>query len=118
MYSALFTGLGWVKNGQPAPNSDDDSRRLYPQELLKEPANTLMNGVRRARLKLIALMAPPLGEAFMLSQFLRSTPAVIALDLRSELHLSAAELASLPAAMILASALMQVPVGGLPERFG
>ena len=67
---------------------------------------------------LIAAMAPFLGLAFMLSQFLRSAPAVIAPDLRSELGLSAAELSSLPAAMFLGSALMQLPVGVLLDRFG
>jgi len=77
-----------------------------------------MNGVRRARLILIAAMAPALGLAFMLSQFLRSAPAVIAPNLRSELDLSAAELSSLPAAMFLGSALMQLPVGVLLDRFG
>lgn len=77
-----------------------------------------MNGVRRARLILIAAMAPALGLAFMLSQFLRTTPAVIAPNLRSELDLSAAELSSLPAALFLGSALMQLPVGVLLDRFG
>lgn len=67
---------------------------------------------------LIAAMAPPLGLAFMLSQFLRSAPAVIAPDLRSELDLSAAELSSLPAALFLGSALMQLPIGILLDRFG
>ena len=85
---------------------------------MTEPANTPMNGVRRARLTLIAAMAPFLGLAFMLSQFLRSAPAVIAPNLRSELDLSAAELSSLPAALFLGSALMQLPVGVLLDRFG
>ena len=77
-----------------------------------------MNGARHARLNLIAAMAPFLGLAFMLSQFLRSAPAVIAPNLRSELDLSAAELSGLPAAMFLGSALMQLPVGVLLDRFG
>ena len=85
---------------------------------MTEPANDIVNGVRRARLTLIVVMAPFLGLAFMLSQFLRSAPAVIAPDLRSELDLSAAELSSLPAAMFLGSALMQLPVGVLLDRFG
>lgn len=83
-----------------------------------EPANNSTDGVRRARWALIAAMAPPLGLAFMLSQFLRSAPAVIAPNLRSELDLSAAELSSLPAALFLGSALMQLPVGVLLDRFG
>ena len=85
---------------------------------MTEPANTPMNGARRARLTLIAAMAPFLGLAFMLSQFLRSAPAVIAPNLRSELDLSAAELSGLPAALFLGSALMQLPVGVLLDRFG
>ncbi|MFT5180456.1 MAG: sugar phosphate permease [Alphaproteobacteria bacterium] len=85
---------------------------------MTEPANNSLNGARRARLTLIAAMAPFLGLAFMLSQFLRSAPAVIAPDLRSELDLSAAELSSLPAALFLGSALMQLPVGVLLDRFG
>jgi len=77
-----------------------------------------MTGDRRARITLIAVMAPFLGLAFMLSQFLRSAPAVIAPDLRSELDLSAGELSSLPAALFLGSALMQLPVGVLLDRLG
>ncbi len=85
---------------------------------MTEPANSSRDGVRRARLMVIAAMAPALGLAFMLSQFLRTTPAVIAPDLRSELDMSAAELSSLPAALLLGSALMQLPVGVLLDRFG
>lgn len=66
----------------------------------------------------MAVMIPPLGVAFMLSQFLRSAPAVIAPDLRTELALSAAALSTLPAALFLGSALMQLPVGILLDRFG
>lgn len=85
---------------------------------MTEQVNNSPNGVRRARLAVMAAMAPFLGLAFMLSQFLRSAPAVIAPDLRSELDLSAAELSSLPAALFLGSALMQLPVGVLLDRFG
>jgi MFS family permease len=85
---------------------------------MTEPATKPKNGTRRGRYTLIAAMAPPLGLAFMLSQFLRSAPAVIAPDLRSELQLSAGELSSLPAALFLGSALMQLPVGVLLDRFG
>ncbi len=85
---------------------------------MTEPVTPSANGAERARWVLIAAMAPPLGLAFMLSQFLRSAPAVIAPDLRSELDLSAAALSSLPAALFLGSALMQLPVGVLLDRFG
>ena len=85
---------------------------------MKETPNNPSKFARRSRVALIALMAPPLGLAFMLSQFLRSAPAVIAPNLRSELDLSAAELSSLPAAIFLGSALMQLPVGILLDRFG
>ncbi len=77
-----------------------------------------MNRVLRARFILVAAMAPSLSLAFILSQFLRTTPAVIAPNLRSELDLSAAELSSLPAAIFLGSAMMQLPVGVLLDRFG
>ena len=85
---------------------------------MKETVNCPSKDARRARLTQIAMMALPLGLAFILSQFLRSAPAVIAPDLRSELGLSAAELSSLPAALFLGSALMQLPVGVLLDRFG
>ena len=74
--------------------------------------------IQRSKLLLIMVMVPFLGLAFMLSQFLRSVPAVIAPDLRSELNLTAIELSSLPAALFLGSALMQLPVGVLLDRFG
>ncbi|NKB48039.1 MAG: MFS transporter [Alphaproteobacteria bacterium] len=85
---------------------------------MTDKAKNPLNGVRRTRLAVISAMAPFLGLAFMLSQFLRSAPSVIAPDLRSELDLSAAELSSLPAALFLGSALMQLPVGILLDRFG
>ena len=50
--------------------------------------------------------------------FLRSSPAVIAPNLRSELGLSVTELSGMPAALFLGSALMQLPVGVLLDRFG
>ncbi len=85
---------------------------------MTEPPHNPAAGVRRVRFALLVPMVPALGLAFMLSQFLRSAPAVIAPDLRSELALSAAELSSLPAALFLGSALMQLPVGVLLDRFG
>ncbi|MEK9833871.1 MAG: MFS transporter [Rhodospirillaceae bacterium] len=66
----------------------------------------------------IMVMAPGLGLAFILSQFLRSIPAVIAPDLRAELELTAGQLSNLPAALFLGSAIMQLPAGVLFDRFG
>ena len=77
-----------------------------------------INGSWRSRLVFISIMTPFLGLAFILSQFLRSSPAVIAPNLRSELGLSVTELSSMPAALFLGSALMQLPVGILLDRFG
>ncbi|MBT5571222.1 MAG: MFS transporter [Alphaproteobacteria bacterium] len=72
----------------------------------------------RNRLKLILAMIPALGLAFILSQFLRSVPAVIAPDLRAELDLTAGQLSALPAALFFGSAIMQLPSGVLLDRFG
>ncbi|NKB50162.1 MAG: MFS transporter [Alphaproteobacteria bacterium] len=66
----------------------------------------------------IARMAPVLSIAFILAHFLRSAPAVIAPDLRAELALTPGQLSSLPAAIFLGAALMQLPVGVLLDRFG
>jgi len=66
----------------------------------------------------IIRMAPVLGIAFILAHFLRSVPAVIAPDLRAELALTPGQLSSLPAAIFLGAALMQLPVGVLLDRFG
>lgn len=63
-------------------------------------------------------MAPVLGLAFILAHFLRSVPAVIAPDLRAELGLTPGLLSTLPAAIFLGAALMQLPVGVLLDRFG
>jgi len=71
-----------------------------------------------SRTKLILAMIPALGFAFVLSQFLRSVPAVIAPDLRAELDLTAGQLSALPAAMFFGSAIMQLPAGVLLDRFG
>ncbi|MDH3739867.1 MAG: MFS transporter, partial [Alphaproteobacteria bacterium] len=64
-----------------------------------------------SRAAAIARMAPVLGIAFILAHFLRSAPAVIAPDLRAELALTPGQLSSLPAAIFLGAALMQLPVG-------
>lgn len=71
-----------------------------------------------SRGRAIARMAPVLGLAFILAHFLRSAPAVIAPDLRAELGLTPGQLSSLPAAIFLGAALMQLPVGVLLDRFG
>lgn len=66
----------------------------------------------------IIRMAPVLALAFILAHFLRSAPAVIAPNLRAELGLTPGQLSSLPAAIFLGAALMQLPVGVLLDRFG
>lgn len=66
----------------------------------------------------IARMTPVLGITFILAHFLRSAPAVIAPDLRAELALTPGQLSSLPAAIFLGAALMQLPVGVMLDRFG
>lgn len=81
------------------------------------PAETA-DSPRYSRAAAIARMAPVLGLAFVLAHFLRSAPAVIAPNLRAELALTPALLSTLPAAIFLGAALMQLPVGVLLDRFG
>tara|TARA_R110002110_G_scaffold415612_1_gene651479 strand:+ start:35201 stop:36517 length:1317 start_codon:yes stop_codon:yes gene_type:complete len=66
----------------------------------------------------IIRMAPVLGLTFILAHFLRSAPAVIAPNLRAELGLTPGQLSSLPAAIFLGAALMQLPVGVFLDKFG
>ncbi len=66
----------------------------------------------------IIRMAPVLALTFILAHFLRSAPTVIAPNLRAELGLTPGELSSLPAAIILGAALMQLPVGVFLDKFG
>jgi len=66
----------------------------------------------------ILRMVPVLAITFILAHFLRSAPAVIAPNLRAELGLTPGQLSSLPAAIFLGAALMQLPVGILLDRFG
>lgn len=66
----------------------------------------------------IIRMAPVLAITFILAHFLRSAPAVIAPNLRAELGLTPGELSSLPAAIFLGAALMQLPVGVFLDKFG
>ena len=80
-----------------------------PDETATRPYN------RRAA---IIRMAPVLAVTFILAHFLRSAPAVIAPNLRAELGLTPGQLSSLPAAIFLGAAVMQLPVGVLLDRFG
>ena len=66
----------------------------------------------------IIRMVPVLALAFILAHFLRSAPAVIAPNLRAELGLTPGQLSSLPAAIFLGAALMQLPVGVFLDRYG
>lgn len=66
----------------------------------------------------IIRMAPVLAVTFILAHFLRSAPAVIAPNLRAELGLTPGQLSSLPAAIFLGAALMQLPVGVFLDKFG
>ena len=70
------------------------------------------------RTRIVLGMIPAVSLAFILAHFLRSAPALIAPDLRTELDLTPGQLASLPAAIFLGAALMQLPVGVLLDRFG
>ena len=66
----------------------------------------------------IIRMTPVLALAFILAHFLRSAPAGIAPTLRTELGLTPGALSSLPAAIFLGAALMQLPVGVFLDRYG
>lgn len=59
-----------------------------------------------------------LGLTYVLSQFLRTSNAVIANDLATELSLSPVDLGVLTGAFFLSFALVQLPVGMLLDRFG
>lgn len=63
-------------------------------------------------------MTVVLCAAFVLSQFYRTTIAVLAPELSREMGLSAETLGLLTGSFFLASALMQIPVGVLLDRFG
>ena len=67
---------------------------------------------------MVLAMIPALALAFVLSQFLRSVPAVIAPDLRADMGLSAGELSALPAALFFGTTMMQLPCGILLDRYG
>ena len=55
---------------------------------------------------------------YFMSQFFRSTNAVVAPDLRADVGVSAADLGVITGAFFLAYAIMQVPSGVLLDRFG
>lgn len=59
-----------------------------------------------------------LGPAYMLSQFLRNSVAVLAPDLAAELELGGESLGALTGAFFLAFAAVQLPVGMALDRFG
>jgi MFS family permease len=75
-----------------------------------------MDGMPRlgVTLRLLGVLCPVLA----LSQFLRTALAVIAPELVRDLGLSAEILGLLTGAFFIASALMQIPVGVLLDRFG
>src|SRR5262249_53008237 len=59
-----------------------------------------------------------LSTLYMGSQFLRTSVGVIAPDLATELHLSAAQIGLLSSAFFFVFALMQLPLGVAFDRFG
>lgn len=64
------------------------------------------------------LFIPTLGLAYILSQFLRSSNAVIAPELQLEMALSPSDIGTLTGAFFLVFALVQVPVGVFLDRIG
>jgi predicted MFS family arabinose efflux permease len=69
-------------------------------------------------IKTAVLFVSVLGLAFILSQFLRASNAVIAPELVSDLSLDPADLGLLTGAFFIAFALVQIPVGLLLDRYG
>jgi len=63
-------------------------------------------------------MFVPLGLLFLLSQFYRSSSAVIAIDIMKDLQLDARDLGLLSAIFFYAFALVQLPVGVALDLFG
>ncbi len=60
----------------------------------------------------------PLGLLFLMSQFYRSSSAVIAIDLMRDLHLNAESLGFLSSIFFYAFALVQLPMGAAMDLFG
>ncbi len=73
--------------------------------------------VIRGHIKL-AWMFVPLGLFFLLSQFYRTSSAVIALDLMRDLRLNAETLGLLSSIFFYAFALVQLPMGAAMDLFG
>ncbi len=71
----------------------------------------------RGYLKL-AWMFVPLGMMFLMSQFYRSSSAVIAIDLMRDLRLNAESLGFLSSIFFYAFALVQLPMGAAMDLFG
>ena len=69
-------------------------------------------------LKRTHLFVPVLGAAYILSQFLRSSNAVVAPELQLDMALSPADIGTLTGAYFLIFALVQVPVGVFLDRVG
>lgn len=63
-------------------------------------------------------MLAPLGVLFLLSQFYRSTSAVIASELMHDLSLIAEDLGLLSSVFFYGFALIQVPMGVAIDHFG
>ncbi len=63
-------------------------------------------------------MFVPLGLFFLLSQFYRTSSAVIAIDLMRDLHLNAQTLGLLSSVFFYAFAIVQLPMGAAMDLFG
>ncbi len=72
----------------------------------------------RPGLRELARLLVPLWGLFLLSQFYRSTTAVIGPELSREIGLSAEGLGLLSGTFFVAMAVMQIPVGVLLDRYG
>ncbi len=62
-------------------------------------------------------MLLPLSLLFLLSQFYRTSSAVIASELMHDLSLTAANLGALSSVFFYAFALIQIPMGAVIDRF-
>ncbi|MBW1659506.1 MAG: MFS transporter, partial [Deltaproteobacteria bacterium] len=75
--------------------------------------------VKRLRGQLaLVWMFVPLGLFFLLSQFYRTSSAVIAIDLMRDLRLNAETLGLLSSIFFYAFALVQLPMGAAMDLFG
>ncbi|MDI3280406.1 MAG: MFS transporter [Bacillota bacterium] len=77
----------------------------------EDPAQT--NGLASHWMAVMAL-----ASAYFLAYFHRVSPAVLALDLQREFHLTAAALGILSSTYFYPYALLQLPVGSLVDRWG